>query len=164
MFLLGPSPPNPPSPKPCPGLLPVQSLAGWPTPPQVVQTMLLVTLARSWHCQALWSSAPQLVHRIRPGISVSSIFVYIIHKSVGLLHWLHVNPNSDHSTFRHFFGKFLEEFWQIFCSYWADILPWNSRLFVICHFLGDKLHLAVIQHFLAKFWHILFCVWQTFGI
>ena len=154
MFLLGPSPPNPPSPKPCPGLLPVQSLAGWPTPPQVVQTMLLVTLARSWHCQALWSSAPQLVHRIRPGISVSSIFVYIIYKSVGLLHWLHVNPNSDHSTFRHFFGKFLEEFWQIFCSYWADILPWNSRLFVISHFLGDNLHLTVIQHFLAKFWHI----------
>ena len=30
------------------------------------------------------------------------------------MHWLHVDPNSDFSTFRHFFSKFLaclEEFW-----------------------------------------------------
>ena len=26
------------------------------------------------------------------------------------MHWLHVNPNSDFSTFRHFFGWFLSSF------------------------------------------------------
>ena len=36
-----------------PVFLPIQSLAIWPAPPQVVQTTLFVTLGLSSHCQAL---------------------------------------------------------------------------------------------------------------
>ena len=67
------------------------------------------------------------------------------------MHWLHVYPNSDSSTFRHFFGKFLEEFRLILCRYLADILPENTKKFGFCHFLADILHLADFQHFLGKF-------------
>ena len=69
------------------------------------------------------------------------------------MHWLHLYPNSDSWTFQHFFGKFLEEFWHILCSYLADILPENTRKFGFCNFLADILPLADFQHFL----------WQSFG-
>ena len=35
---------------------------------------------------------------------------------MGLMHWLHVNPNSDFSPFRHFFGWFLSSFSPKFVS------------------------------------------------
>ena len=34
-----------------------------------------------------------------------------------LMHWLHLYPNSDYSTFTHFFSKFLEEFCQVMCGH-----------------------------------------------
>ena len=79
--------------------------------------------------------------------SQSHIFLFYF---LRVMHWLHVYPNSDSSTFRHFFGKFLEEFWQILCSYLADILPENTKKFGFCHFLADILHLGDFQHFLGK--------------
>ena len=54
---------SPPGPKPVPGRLCWQSLAMCPALPHAEQTMLLVMLALSWHCHALWSAAPQFVHR-----------------------------------------------------------------------------------------------------
>ena len=80
------------------------------------------------------------------------------------MHWLHVNPNSDFSTFRHFFGTFLEEFWSIFCRYFAKKIleTWH-----LSFFLADNLRLADFQHFfgkvLAHIWKER-SIWQTFGI
>ena len=34
-----------------------------------------------------------------------------------LLHWLHVRPNSDFPKNRHFFGRFLSFYRQIFCRF-----------------------------------------------
>ena len=105
-----------------------------------------------------------------------AVYIYPHYKSktcfgpsrfVSFMHWLHVYPNSDSSTFRHFFGKFLEEFWQILCSYLADILPENTRKFGFCHFLADILHLEDFQHFLGKVLAHIWkerSNWQTFGI
>ena len=73
---------------------------------------------------------------------------------MNLMHWLHVNLNSDSMTFQRIFGKSLEEFWVIFCSYFADILPKNTTKFDICLFLADNLPLTDFQQFLAKFWQI----------
>ena len=67
------------------------------------------------------------------------------------MHWLHVNPNSDFSTFRHFFGRILFRFLQIFGRYFAKKIL-ETLAFVI--FSEDNLHLADFQHFLAKFRHI----------
>ena len=47
--------------------------------------------------------------------------------------WLHVNPNSDFSTFRHFFGRYLSVFLQTFGRFSSGI---NEKKFVICHFFG----------------------------
>ena len=66
------------------------------------------------------------------------------------MHWLHVYPNSDSSTFRHFFGTFWASFWKNFGKYYAVI--WQ----IFCHkMLGNLL--------LSFFWQI-FCTWQTFSI
>lgn len=72
-------PPGPPAPgrppprstpfgeeKRSPGRRCLQSSAIWPAPPHAVHVTLLVTLALSWHCHALWLSAPQLVHLTWP--------------------------------------------------------------------------------------------------
>ena len=44
----------------------LQSPVVWPIPPHVPHITLFVTLALSWHCHALWSVAPQLVHLAIP--------------------------------------------------------------------------------------------------
>ena len=74
------------------------------------------------------------------------------HKKMhSIMHWLHVNPNSDYSTFWHFFGTFLKNFgqfsaviWQIFCQKILETL-----VFVI--FSADNLHLADFQQFFWSF-------------
>ena len=44
----------------------LQSPVVWPIPPHAPHITLFVTLALSWHCHALWSVAPQLVHLAIP--------------------------------------------------------------------------------------------------
>ena len=59
------------------------------------------------------------------------------------------------------------EFWSIFCSYLADILPRNSVKSGICPFSADNLHLADFQHFFSKVSANIWkerSIWQTFGI
>ena len=77
-----------------------------------------------------------------------------------IMHWLHVNPNSDFSTFWHF----LEEFWTIICRHFAKKVL-EILAFVV--FLADNLQLADFQHFFGKvsvnIWKER-SIWQTFGI
>ena len=80
------------------------------------------------------------------------------------MHWLHVNPNSDFSTFRHFFGRILFSFLQIFGRYFAKKIL-ETLAFVI--FSEDNLHLADFQHFFGKVSAHIWkerSIWQTFGI
>ena len=99
-----------------------------------------------------------------------AVYIYPHYKSktcfgpsrfVSFMHWLHVYPNSDSSTFRHFFGKFLEESWQILCSYLADILPENTTKPGFGYFALGRLSAFSWQSFgtylerkkcLANFW------------
>ena len=76
------------------------------------------------------------------------------------MHWLHVNPNSDFSTFWHF----LEEFWAIICRHFAKKVLEILAFVVI---LADNLHLADFQHFLGKVLAHVWkerSIWQTFWI
>ena len=60
------------------------------------------------------SSAVGASHKTWKCTSVLPIFAYIF-KSVGLLHCLHVNPNSDFSAL----GRILVNFLQLFGRYFA---------------------------------------------
>ena len=64
------------------------------------------------------------------------------------MHWLHVNPNANLSTFWHFFGRILVNFLQLFGRFF-DKKILEILVFVI--FSADNLHLADFQHFLAEF-------------
>ena len=80
------------------------------------------------------------------------------------MHWLHVYPNSDFSTFWHFFGRILFSFLQIFGRYFAKKIL-ETLAFVI--FSEDNLHLADFQHFFGKVSAHIWkerSIWQTFGI
>ena len=69
-----------------------------------------------------------------------------------------INPNSDFSTFRHFFGTFLEEFCSVFCRYLADISPkkylklWHLSFFgkIICTWQTFSIFLAKFRHIFGK--------------